>query len=91
MQITYAGGTGNDVVLAVTNVTPLESLTITSFGTNTASVDLAWTGGVPFFVVQKRASLTTGSWQTVTALTRNMETNLPATTPNTFYRITGGN
>jgi len=91
MQITYAGGTGNDVVLAVTNVTPLESLALTSIGTATGSVDLVWTGGVPFFVVQKRTSLTTGSWQTVTALTRNMATNLPANTSNAFYRITGGN
>lgn len=91
LQITYVGGTGNDIVLAVTNVVPLEALAITSVVETAGNIDLGWEGGIPFFEVEKRTSLMTGDWQTVTAATRDMATSVPADTSNAFYRVTGGN
>jgi len=91
LQITYAGGTGNDVVLAATEVTPLEPLMITSISPNPTNVLLEWEGGMPYFQVEKKTTLTNGTWTAVTAPTRDLATSLPVDTTNGFYRVTGGN
>jgi len=91
LQVTYAGGTGNDVVLSATDVQPLEKLQIISIDMSGGSANLEWMGGVPFFVVEKKSSLTNATWTAVTAPTRSFVGSVPAATSNGFYRVTGGN
>jgi len=91
LKISYAGGTGNDVVLAATEVTELEPLAIISIDTASGDVEMAWVGGVPFYVVEKKTSLTNAIWQAVTIPTRDMVASLLADTTNGFYRVKGGN
>ena len=93
LRIDYDWGLhlGNDVVLTVTGVTPLEPLQITSIGTAGGDVDLEWVGGVPFYVVEKKTTLTNGTWTAVSGPTRDLAASLPADTTNGFYRVQGGN
>ncbi|WP_372846620.1 beta strand repeat-containing protein, partial [Pontiella sp.] len=91
LQITYTGGDGNDVVLAATDVQPLDDLVITSFDVAAGDADLEWEGGVPFYVVEKKTSLTNGTWTAVSSPTRDFAGTVPADTTNGFYRVTGGN
>jgi len=91
LRINYGLSKWNDVVLTVTGVTALEPLSITSIDTASGNVDLEWVGGVPFYVVEKKSSLTNGTWTAVSALSRDMSASLPADTTNGFYRVTGGN
>ena len=91
LKITYAGGDGNDVMLFASDVTPVEDLTITSVAPGGGNIDLAWEGGVPFFVVEKKESLTNATWTAVTPKTRDFTGSVPADTTNGFYRVTGGN
>lgn len=91
LRITYVGGTGNDVVLAATDVQPLEDLQITSISANPTNVLLEWEGGVPFFVVEKKESLTNATWTAVTTATRDFTGSVTPDTTNGFYRVTGGN
>ncbi|MDZ8119965.1 autotransporter-associated beta strand repeat-containing protein [Pontiella agarivorans] len=91
LLITYQGGTGNDVVLDVTGVDPLEDLVITSFELSGGRADFEWNGGVPFFVIEKKGSLTNATWTEVTAPTRDFVGSVPLNTTNGFYRVTGGN
>lgn len=91
LQISYAGGTGNDVILAATDVQPLEDLMITSIGASGGNVNMDWVGGVPPFVVEKKTSLTNESWIAVTFPTRDFTGSVPSDTTNGFYRVTGGN
>ncbi|VGO19925.1 autotransporter-associated beta strand repeat-containing protein [Pontiella sulfatireligans] len=91
LQISYVGNTGNDVVLAATEVTELEPLAITSIDTSGGDVDLEWVGGVPFYVVEKKTALTNSTWTAITAASRDMAGSVPVDTTNGFYRVTGGN
>jgi autotransporter-associated beta strand protein len=91
LVIDYNGGTGNDVVLTVTNVTAVEPLRFTSVQAAGSDVALAWEGGVPFYVLEKKSALTNSLWQPVTPPMRFLQTNLPMDTPNGFYRVSGGN
>lgn len=89
-QISYGGGDGNDISLTVMNVTPSESLQITSISTVGGVVALEWEGGVPFYVVEKKTALTNGLWSAETSPTRSVSTNVPLADPSAFYRVTGG-
>ena len=93
LRIDYDWGIllGNDVALTVTGVTPLEPLQITSIDTAGGDVELAWEGGVPFYVVEKKTNLTNGTWTAVFGPTRDLAASLPADTTNGFYRVNGGN
>ncbi len=91
LQISYVGGSGNDVVLSATQVEELEPLRISAYTTVGGYVEMEWTGGVPFYVVEKKTSLTNDTWVAVSAPTRDMSTALPIDTTNSFYRVTGGN
>ena len=91
LEITYLGGTGNDVVLQVTDVQPTEDLRITSITTVSGTVALEWTGGLPLYVVERKTALTNATWTPVTLPMSGTQTNLPMITPEAFYRVTGGN
>jgi autotransporter-associated beta strand protein len=91
LQVSYVGGTGNDVVLSATAVEELEPLRIKAYTTIGGYVEMEWVGGVPPYVVEKKTALTNSAWQAATAPTRDMATMLPAVTTNGFYRVTGGN
>jgi fibronectin-binding autotransporter adhesin len=91
LKITYAGGTGNDVVLGVTDVEPTEDLRVTSIETAGTNVVLQWTGGVPLYVVERKTALTDATWIPVTAPMSGTQTNLPMDAPASFYRVKGGN
>ena len=91
LKITYTGGTGNDVVLVVSEVEPTEDLRITSIETVGGNVALEWTGGVPLYVVEKKTALTNAIWIPVTAPMSGTQTNLPMTAPAGFYRVKGSN
>ena len=91
LEIDYDGGTGNDVVLTVTDVIPVEPLRISSWGTSGSDVRLTWRGGVPRYMVEKKTALTNATWSPVTAPMRETQTNLPMDSPHGFYRVTGGN
>jgi autotransporter-associated beta strand protein len=90
-KITYAGGTGNDVVLEVTAVQPVEDLHITSIETAGGDVHLQWTGGAPTYVVEMKTALSDATWTPVTTPMSGTQTNLPMSTPEAWYRVAGGN
>jgi fibronectin-binding autotransporter adhesin len=92
LRISYSGGTGNDVVLTVTNVAPVEPLRLISAQAAGTNLAIEWTGGVPFYVVQRKSALEgTVKWQDVTPPMRETQTNLPMLAPAGFYRVKGGN
>ena len=91
LKITYVGGTGNDVVLGVTDVEPTEDLRVTSIETAGTNVVLQWTGGVPLYVVERKTALTDATWTPVTAPMSGTQTNLPLDAPASFYRVKGAN
>jgi autotransporter-associated beta strand protein len=91
LRINYSGGTGNDVVLTVTNVVSVEPLRFTSVVKTDTNVVLTWSGGTPFYVVEKKSALTDGTWQPITSPMRDTQTNAPTDTPAGFYRVSGGN
>jgi hypothetical protein len=61
------------------------SLSITQTGTN---VNLAWTGGLPPYVVQEATSLPTGAWSGVVTTTTQNAT-VPLSNTNIFFRVIG--
>ncbi len=90
-RINYDGGTGNDVVLRVTKVTPIEPLRIISWKTSGGDLELRWTGGVPFYVVERKTAVANGTWSAVTVPMRETNTNLPVDASAAFFRVKGGN
>jgi hypothetical protein len=70
---------------AIFTVTAAINLSIAMTGTN---VNLSWTGGAAPFVVQERATLSAGSWNSV--LTTNVQNVLlPLTGAAEFFRVQG--
>jgi hypothetical protein len=90
LKITYAGGTGNDIVLTAADVTELGPLHFISMGMHATNAAMEWAGGVPFYRLEKKESLTNDLWIAVTPLTRDFSGMVPADTTNGFYRVTGG-
>jgi len=90
LRIDYDGGSGNDVVLTVTAVTPVEDLRITSIKAVDGVVELRWTGGAPSYVVEKKTSLTDDAWVPVTLPTSTTTINVSLDSPAGLFRIVGG-
>lgn len=86
-KISYKGGTGNDVVLTV--VQPPAALRITSIVMAGTNVALQWTGGVPDYVVETKATLTNATWQPVTPASSATNALLPMKTTSGFFRVLG--
>jgi len=88
-QISYTGGTGNDVVLTRLITPPPPTLTIERVLTN--SVRLIWATNNPPFSLQANTNLTATNWVAALPLptvvgTNNIVTNT-TTSGETFYRL----
>lgn len=90
MTISYSGGSGNDVVLTVTNVTEIEPLRITGIKAGEGQVSIEWEGGVPFYVLEQAISLDEPVlWKAVTEPSREYDATILTQSSKAFYRVVG--
>ncbi len=75
------------VAYSAVNITVAQpiQLTVTRTGTN---VKLAWTGGLPPYIVQQATVLSPNAWSNVLTTT-NQNASLPAMSTNSFFRVVG--
>jgi hypothetical protein len=89
-RIDYDGGTGNDVVLTVTQLP--DPLLITGWNRVNTNLVLTWSGGTAPYSIEKKVALSNGAvWQVVGQATNATNATLPMNTPTGFLRVRGGN
>ena len=91
LRINYDGGTGNDVVLTVTEASAVAPLRLTSCTNAAGQIWLQWEGGWPLFSVERCTNLALGGWQTVMAPAAVSNWSHSMNTPASFYRVRSGN
>lgn len=89
-RIDYDSGTGNDVVLTVTQLP--DPLLITGWNRVHTNLVLTWSGGTAPYSIEKKVALSNGAvWQVVGQTTNATNVTLPMNTPTGFLRVRGGN
>ena len=91
LRINYDGGTGNDVVLTVTEASAVLPLHFTSCTNAAGPVWLRWQGGWPLFTVEQCTNMAVGGWQTVMPPAAVSNWSHTMSTPAGFYRVRSGN
>ncbi|MBM3879681.1 MAG: hypothetical protein FJ387_08170 [Verrucomicrobia bacterium] len=88
-RLVQFGGTrgGGDLVPRQTWEYGLPPLRITGITSQGNVLEIRWTGGAPFYQLQRRSSLTAGEWQDVGGPTIETNANVQADGAASFFRV----
>jgi hypothetical protein len=80
----------NRPVLTVEYTVPVADLRITGISISNGTVHLTWTGGSPFYRVQRKSSLSLAQWEDASGFTQTTSADIGVSGDTAFYRVVGG-